>query len=261
MSELVRNALIDFTNEEKKVIRKQFFPPVATESDMKYCMSVAMSLGLNPILKEIYFVERKAYINGQWHTKIEPLVGRDGRLAIAHRSGVFDGMESWVEYKDIPKLTSQGWKMIKELVGCCKVYRKDMGRSFYVEVPFYEYAQKTKDGRLTSIWADKPTTMIKKVAESQALAKAFNINGVIDEFTPDEEIIENTNIGNPTKKEDIKTLLSENNNSDVEKEDVDKNIEEDKLEENKTEELKDEPNIEEATKSEDLKDSEDVVSV
>ena len=65
------------SDENKRIIRKQFFPPNATDSDMQYCIAVAKSFNLNPILKQIYFVERRAKINGEWHSKIEPLAGRD----------------------------------------------------------------------------------------------------------------------------------------------------------------------------------------
>ena len=210
------NELIEFTDKEKKIIKKQFFPVTATVDDMVYCMNVASSLGLNPILKEIYFVERKFKSNGQWLSKIEPLVGRDGRLKIAHSSGAFDGMESWTEYKKVPMLSQNGWQLIEELVGCCKVFRKDMSRPFYVEVPFYEYAQKTKDGYYTSIWKDKPLTMIKKVAESQALGKAFNINGVVDEFAANEVEVDTITNNANNKSESIKDLLSGKEKEDAE---------------------------------------------
>ena len=227
------SSLIEFTDKEKKIIKRQFFPVTATADDMVYCMNVASSLGLNPILKEIYFVERKYKANGQWYSKIEPLVGRDGRLKIAHSSGVFDGMESWTEYKKVPMLTQNGWQLIEELVGCCKVFRKDMSRPFYVEVPFYEYAQKTKDGYYTSIWKDKPLTMIKKVAESQALGKAFNINGVVDEFAANEIEVDTVTNNTNNKSESIKDLLSEKNNEDSENVDnaeLEQNVEEKNVE-------------------------------
>ena len=60
------------SQDEKKIIKAQFFPPNATDIDMIYCMKVAETFNLNPILKQIFFVERSANINGQWITKIEP---------------------------------------------------------------------------------------------------------------------------------------------------------------------------------------------
>jgi len=54
---------------------------------------------------------------------------------------------------------------------------------FMAEVRYSEYVQTKKDGEPTKFWASKPNTMIKKVAESQALRTAFNISGV---YAPEE---------------------------------------------------------------------------
>ena len=53
-----------------------------------------------------------------------------------------------------------------------------MGHPFIVEVAYSEYVQTTSRGDITKFWKEKPKTMIKKVAESQALRKAFDITGL-----------------------------------------------------------------------------------
>lgn len=176
-----KNELIVFSDEQKKVIRNQFFPPSATDTDMQYCMGVAKELGLNPITKQIWFVERKSQVNGQWITKIEPMAGRDSYLAIAHRSGQFGGIETVANIETTPILENGEWVEKKELVATCKVYKKGIDKPFIASVNYNEYVQKTKQGQPTKFWAEKPHTMLKKVAESQALRKAFNISGVYDE--------------------------------------------------------------------------------
>lgn len=173
--------LIEFTKEENEVIKTQFFPVNATKSDVDYCLGVAKSLGLNPIVKEIWFIERKANINGQWVTKIEPMAGRDSYIKVAHRSGLFGGIESHSELKDIPYLNNGNWETKKDLVAFAKVYKKGFDNPFIAEVNYNEYVQLTKDGKPTKFWAEKPHTMLKKVAEAQALKKAFNITGIYDE--------------------------------------------------------------------------------
>ena len=170
--------LIEFTPEQKKIIRKQFFPPNATDDDMIYCMNIASSLGLNPILKEIFFVTRRVLINGQWVEKVEPMVGRDGYIKIAHNTGLFAGMETISKIEKVPTLENGEWVEKNDLVSTCKVWRKDTDIPFVVTVRYSEYVQKTKTGEVTKFWRDKPDTMQKKVAESQALRKAFSINGV-----------------------------------------------------------------------------------
>ena len=172
-----------FTNEQKQIIRRQFFPPTASDSDMIYCMEVAKAFKLNPILKQIYFVERRAKINNQWVCKVEPLAGRDSFLTLAHRSGEFAGIESETMIKEKPFFNGKEWRSRPELVAVAKVFKKDCDKPFIVEVNYSEYAQKTSQGEITKFWREMPETMLKKVAESQALRKAFDITGLysIDE--------------------------------------------------------------------------------
>jgi len=167
--------------EEKNIIRKQFFPPNATDIEMKYCMSVAEKFNLNPILKQIFFIARKAKVDNVWIEKIEPLAGRDSFLTLAHRSGKFAGIETTTEIKPTAKLINGEWEQKSDLTAMCKVYRSDMERPVIVEVSYSEYVQKTSAGEITKFWKEKPETMLKKVAESQALRKAFDITGLYAE--------------------------------------------------------------------------------
>jgi phage recombination protein Bet len=123
-------------------------------------------LNLDPLQKQIWavkFADKPALI----------FVGRDGYLQFAHKSGQFDGMESGTRQEGT---TTIGW---------AKVYRKDMSHPITVEVELKEYQREYKptvpqDFR---IWETKPKTMIQKVAESQALRRAFAISGV---YSPEE---------------------------------------------------------------------------
>ena len=173
--------LIEFTQEDKRVIMDTYFPQGTSKEEMNFCMSVAKHLGLNPILKEIYFVERQSNVDGKWIKKIEPLVGRDAFLKLAHGSGQFDGMDTDCEIVKVPKLVNAKWQMVEDLIATCTVYRKDCERPFVVTVIYSEYVQTKKDGTPTKFWSEKATTMLQKVAESQCLRKAFNISGVHSE--------------------------------------------------------------------------------
>lgn len=166
--------------EEIAFVKKQFFPLNANAQDIAFCLEVAKSYNLNPILRQIFFVPRKFKDdNGAWHEKVEPLVGRDGFLAIAHKMGNFGGIETTSVLKEVPCQTNGKWGMKQDLVGICKVFKKGCDKPFVVEVAYSEYVQKTRNGEPTQFWANKPDTMIKKVAESQALRKAFNICGLM----------------------------------------------------------------------------------
>ena len=177
------------SQDEKKIIKAQFFPPNATDMDMIYCMKVAETFNLNPILKQIYFVERVTNINGQRISKIEPLAGRDSFLTLAHRSGKFAGIESECSIKQKAVLQDGEWMNKNELVATARVYRTDNERPFCAEVSYGEYVQRTGKGEITKFWREKPETMLKKVAESQALRKAFDISGLysVDEVSENED--------------------------------------------------------------------------
>jgi phage recombination protein Bet len=177
-------AKIDFDKEQMAVIESQFFPQGATKAEQQYCFSVARELNLNPITKEIFFVNRRQKVGDKWVNKVEPMVGRDGFLSIAHRTNQFAGIETSASIREVPVLEGGGqWRMKQQLVAECSVWRKDSPKPLTVQVTYNEYCQKTTEGTPTRFWAEKPETMLKKVAESQALRKAFNIHGV---YSPEE---------------------------------------------------------------------------
>ncbi|EAH8900052.1 phage recombination protein Bet [Campylobacter coli] len=171
-----------FTQEKIELIKKHFFPNNATIVEMEYCLNIANKYNLDPFLRQIFFVPRRAQVKindkKEWVDKIEPLVGRDGFLAIAHKTGKFGGIRSYSEIKQFPRLNNGKWEYIQDLVAVCEVYRTDSDKPFVVEVAYNEYVQKKESGEATSFWTTKPDTMLKKVAESQALRKAFNLSGL-----------------------------------------------------------------------------------
>jgi len=205
----MENAL-QLTDNEKKVIKSNFFPTNASNDDMRFCMSIANQFGLNPLLNQIYFVGRKAKINNQWVEKVSPMVGRDGFLTIAHKSGKFAGIETKTTIKQVPVYKNNEWIEERDLVAICSVYRTDTEKPFIVEVSFKEYAGKTREGELTKFWKEKGATMLKKVAESQCLRKAFNVSGIyaeeeLNDINPvpkAEEVVETTT-------DDVTALITE----------------------------------------------------
>lgn len=165
--------LITFSEADLDLIKRQFFPQGGNETDMAYCLSVARKMGLDPIKKEIFFIPRATQINGQWVEKIEPLAGRDSFLKMARASGKLDGFKTTYEFKSVPVRRNGKWEKIEDVVAKCSVYHKDYTYPIEVEVAYNEYVGLKKDGTPTKFWAEKPITMIEKVAESQALRKAF----------------------------------------------------------------------------------------
>ena len=166
------------------------------------------ALGLNPLLSEITAIVYK----GREGSKMSIQVMRDGFLKIAHKSGKFAGIESGTKGAGA------------DLIGWCKVYHKDFKYPVSQEADFSEYAVLERGGKPT-LWKSKPKTMIKKVAESMALRKAFNVSGVYAPEEMEAEIvktepkqIEISNPDKPASAEQVATLMA-----------LTKNIEKDEL--------------------------------
>jgi phage recombination protein Bet len=159
-----------YTDEDMLLLR-HVVAKGCSEPEFRQMMYVAVAYGLNPLLKQIWIIKRN---------ERDPaiiIVGRDGMLTIAHRSGQFDGIRSWVEYA--PEDTARK----KPIVGHCEIWRKDMTHSFKTEVLFSEYEQPIPKNGYLGLWQTKPSVMLIKVAESVCLRKAFSVSGVYD---PDE---------------------------------------------------------------------------
>jgi len=154
---------IHFTDEQVALIKAKFAPN-STQTEFELFIYMARKYNLDPLLKQIWLVKF-----GDSPAQI--YAGRDGYLEIAHRSGHFDGMKSWVEYEEDDK----GKKT--PVRGKCVVYRNDMQHPFESEVLFKEYTT----GK--NLWLSKPSIMLIKVAESVCLRKAFRVSGLYD---PDE---------------------------------------------------------------------------
>lgn len=110
-------------SEDEMMLLRNVIAKGCSEPEFKLLMYMANTYGLDPLLKQIWAVKRNE------NTPALIFAGRDGMLAIAHRSGQFDGMQSGVVYDNDRKPIS-AW---------CEVWRKDMSHSFKTEVPFSEY--------------------------------------------------------------------------------------------------------------------------
>lgn len=162
---------------------KQTCAPTATNEEFALMCHMANRYGLDPLVRQIWVVKY-----GEKPAQI--FAGRDGFLSIAHRSGVFNGINTAVEKVNEPihveKKRYDKWK--KEWVtlkverewqfkAICTIYRKDAEYPFVVEVLEEEYTT------CENLWLEKPRTMLGKVSESQCLRKAFDISGL---YSPEE---------------------------------------------------------------------------
>ncbi len=127
----------------------------ATPAQFRMFIEVCKSTGLNPFLKEIYYVAEKGII----------MAARDGYLRVANENLQFDGMETLVERDD---------KKVP-IKATCRVWRKDRAHPVTCEAYYSEYKKSSP------VWTQYPSAMISKVAEVLALKRSFAINGVVTE--------------------------------------------------------------------------------
>lgn len=138
-------------------------------------MNLCKYSGLNPWQKEAYCIK---YGN-------EPATMVAGKAAFLKRADMnpnYDGMESGVIVVNpstgISDYRKGAFYLPGENIvgGWADVYRKDRSYPTRIEVSFEEYAQRKSDGSLNKQWKSKPGTMIRKVAQVQALREAFPRN-------------------------------------------------------------------------------------
>lgn len=148
---------------------RAIFAPTLTELEFTMFVEMGKATSLNPFLKEIWAVK---------YDKSKPaqiFIGRDGYRKTAQRHPLYDYHTADAVYSNDDFQVKDGEVFHKyclkdrgTLVGAyCTVHRKGSSKAGYVYVDFAEYNLKQ------SVWNQKPATMIKKVAEAQALKSSF----------------------------------------------------------------------------------------
>ena len=140
----------------------------ATDQELRYFLMVCKATGLDPRLKQIYFIKR-------WDSNAGKKIGAvqssiDGIRSVAEDSGEYAGQDAPIlEFYEHDK------NKMRPFSATVTVYRMVSGE----RVPFThtaywdEYVQLTKDGNPTSFWLKMPKNQLAKCAEAGALRKAF----------------------------------------------------------------------------------------
>ena len=175
----------DWSNSQIEVMRKTVAEK-ATPEEFAYFLNVAKYTGLNPFLREIYFMKTD---KGQ--TAI--ITGRDGYLTIAKRDPRFKGVHSMeVCEKDEFEMSFIEGKMTVskhvitdfmdrgEIIGawaCGRMNGQDMV-TIFASMKEYDKSSNAAGGK---IWKQYTSSMIRKVAESMVLKRIAGISGLVTE--------------------------------------------------------------------------------
>lgn len=151
---------------------KQQIAPGASDDELALFGQICQRTGLDPFSKQVYAISRSVKEGDKYTKKITFQVSIDGYRAIADRTGLYVGSETfWCgadgQWTDVWLLDTP------PLAAKVVVYKQGSSVGFSGVARYSSYVQTDKNGNPTSMWRNMPDLMIAKCAESLALRKAF----------------------------------------------------------------------------------------
>lgn len=240
-------SIADLTPAQLTII-KNTIAKGATDDELQWFLYQSHALGLNPLLKEIWFIKRAKKTkqpNGQWDYARLPngeidysnadlviMTSNDGYMKKAAENPEFLGIQSMEvrENDEFEMEFEDGEFRVKKhkfshkdrgaVIGAwaCVTYQNNSKDWNYASMEEYcqYFADKSGKKVATGVWANNPSAMIKKCAMTPLLKKAGKLSGIYteeemsraSESSVDVQVVDNS----PTKasvREDAINLILE----------------------------------------------------
>ncbi len=152
----VSSASEPWTTQDVDLIR-QTVAKEASPEEFKLFLYTAKARGLDPLLRQLYFIKRKQKRGDRWVDVGTTQTSIDGFRLIANRTQKLKGIERGIKHDH-----ENG-----KLYAWARVWRKDWDYPVYEEVSLEEYKGESP------LWHRMPEQMLKKCAEVAALRMAF----------------------------------------------------------------------------------------
>ena len=138
----------------------------ASDDELMLFLHLAQRSGLDPFSRQIYLIERRANVNGEWKTTRQPQTGIDGLRLIADRTDRYAPGRQ-------PSYTYDATGGLLTATAYVKKFVRGEWHEIAATAHYDEYVQRKKDGQPNQMWAEKPHIMLAKCAEALALRRAF----------------------------------------------------------------------------------------
>lgn len=172
------NGVAVVLDEERRMLLKDQLNPDLTDGELALFAEVCQRVNLDPFARQIYAVKRYNRQAGRHIMTVQTSI--DGFRLVAQRTGEYAGQRGpfWCgpdgEWLADAKGNPRPWLADKPpaaaMVG---TLRRGFAEPLWSVARFNAYAQRTKSGDLTQMWASMSDLMIGKCAEALALRRAF----------------------------------------------------------------------------------------